>query len=89
MEINEIKKDLFKSKNMANFSHYRYGNLYYIVDLVDGVYEFPIAVVENNDDSIELSKDLGTTSFNNEIKGSELSRWIANAVENNTFIKVL
>jgi hypothetical protein len=36
----EVKKDLFKSKTMAVFSHYMGGNLYYQVDLADGVYQF-------------------------------------------------
>jgi hypothetical protein len=46
MEINEIKKDLFKSKKDGFNSHYVSGNLYYRVELADGIYQFPIATVE-------------------------------------------
>ena len=91
VNLNEIKKDLFKSKNMAGFSHYIAGNLYYNVELSDGVYQFPISTVESANDGefgIQLSSDLGTTAFNAEIRGSELSRWIEKAVKDETFIKI-
>jgi hypothetical protein len=39
-------------------------------------------------DTYHLSGDLGTTDFRSEIKGSELSRWIAKAIDQNEFIKV-
>ena len=104
-DINEIKKDLYKSKNMAKFSHYVSGNLYYTVELADGVYQFPMSTVDikvthyvstlevgaevkEPDEVITLSEDLGTTTFYNEIKGSELSRWISKAINKNEFIKV-
>lgn len=99
---NEIKKDLYKSKVIAKFSHYVSGNLYYTVELVDGTYQFPMSTVENKieyslaDDGgdelefdyIDLSSDLGTTTFYGEMKGSELNRWIAMAIDKNEFIKV-
>lgn len=44
----EVKKDLYKSKAMAKFSHYEKGNLYYRVELNDGIYQFPIATTEND-----------------------------------------
>ena len=98
MEKNEVKKDLYKSKNMAKFSHYVSGNLYYKVELSDGIYQFPIATVETYDrggikcecESIvtELSSDLGTTTFEAEMKGSDLNRWISKAIDNNEFIKL-
>lgn len=114
----EIKKDLYKSKNMAKFSHYVSGSLYYRVELADGIYQFPISTVENkvkfleleyNDDFVltdvtiidentyeldmnvtvlQLSEDLGQTSFEAEIKGSDLNRWISKAIKNDEFIKV-
>ena len=106
----EIKKDLFKSKSMAKFSHYIAGNLYYTVEVFGELYEFPISTVENkeipieigyNPDGVEpdtfirrskfelnLSSDLGTTRFEDEIRGSELSRWISKAIKNETFIKL-
>jgi hypothetical protein len=105
MELNEIKKDLYKSKAMAKFSHYVSGNLYYTVELADGVYQFPIATVETSleyihpenqgvyDDeptieTLQLSSDLGTTTFESEMKGSDLNRWIAKAVSNGEFTKI-
>ena len=102
MELNDIKKDLYKSKAMAKLSHYVSGNLYYTVALTDGVYQFPIATVEsgqviNNDESglsmyeietVQLSQDLGTTTFESEMKGSDLNRWITKAVSNGEFIRV-
>jgi len=87
----EIKKDLMKSKNMAKFSHYISGNLYYSVVVMDEAYVFPIETIESaNDDqlNIQLSSDLGTTRFEAEIRGSELSRWISKAIKNETFIKL-
>ncbi len=87
----EIKKDLMKSKNMATFSHYIAGNLYYNVVIMGELYEFPIATIESANDgylSIQLSSDLGTTRFDSEIRGSELARWISKAIKNETFIKL-
>lgn len=95
MDKNEVKKDLYKSKSMAKFSHYVSGNLYYKVELSDGIYQFPIATVEHDNEgstftvgNMQLSSDLGTTSFEAEMKGSDLNRWISKAIDNNEFIKV-
>jgi len=84
ISINEVKKDLFKSKTMAKFSHYIAGNLYYNVEVFGELYQFPISTYSYPN----LSEDLGTTSFEAEIRGSELARWIAKAIKNETFIKV-
>ena len=83
---NEVKKDLYKSKNMANFSHYASGNLYYNVELAEGeTYVVAVASdgIANIDDvvTIELSQDLGDTTFAAEIKGSDLIRWISKAID--------
>ncbi len=95
--VNEVKKDLYKSKNMAKFSHYTSGNLYYTVELSNGIYQFPIATVEDDEAAIndganwgpiQLSSDLGTTSFDSEMKGSDLNRWISKAIEKGEFIKI-
>lgn len=102
MELNEIKKDLYKSKARAKLSHYVSGNLYYTVELTDGantvVYQFPISTVEekwngtyvdgNENIVMNLSEDLGTTTFEAQMKGSDLNRWIAKAVEKGEFIKI-
>lgn len=132
-DINEIKKDLYKSKNMAKFSHYVSGNLYYTVELANGIFQFIIPAVETgtlseindvemlvNDDKgdlkdfdkkiydkksfftndeemvgerieikfTKLSSDLGSTSFEKEMRGSELIRWIQKSINSNDFIKV-
>lgn len=97
MDKNEVKKDLYKSKNMAKLSHYVSGNLYYNVELSDGTYQFPIATVEERlihestmreISSIKLSEDLGTTTFENEMKGSDLNRWISKAIDKGEFVKI-
>lgn len=96
----EVKKQLYKSKALATLSHYVSGSLYYNIELEDGVYQFPISTIEedyewvNNGDGpeemkiISLSSDLGTTSFFNQMKGSDLNRWISKAIQNEEFIKI-
>ncbi len=117
LELNEIKKDLYKSKEMAKFSHYNKGRLFYEVKILDGKYQFPIHTVETKKtkhvlsfegknheivkvnecdlkvggfemEQIVLSEDLGETTFSNEIKGSELIRWIDKAIKNEEIKKV-
>ena len=109
MNANEVKKDLYKSKNMASFSHYVSGNLYYNIIVFEELYQFPIETVEEKDvevnlslsgnefikfdfgrciPTLNLSEDLGTTSFEAKIKGSDLNRWIAKAIEKGEFIKI-
>jgi hypothetical protein len=96
MDINEIKKDLYRSKNVAKFSHYISGNLYYTVELADGVYQFIIPTTAEDTDAtnrlgrslLYLSEDLGSTSFEKEMRGSELIRWIQKSISSNDFIKV-
>ena len=99
MEKNEIKKYLYRNKElMAKFSYYISGNLYYTVQLEDGNYEFPISTIDKfvngfNEEGKEvygmnLSSDLGTTAFDNEIKASSLNRWISMAIDKEEFIKL-
>jgi hypothetical protein len=126
MNKNEVKKYLLKNRElMAKFSHYDKGNLYYTIQLEDGVYNLPIAafdgtckkdtilddIVINNfthyisgnfyyevngeqlsvsisDDGDTLSSDLGTTSFDSEIKASFLNRWVDKAIESGEFTKL-
>jgi len=132
INANEVKKDLYKSKVNAKFSHYTSGNIYYTVELADGTYQFPISTIDkvslkeaapggaytDNDGNLQhienlltvkegveilnidkkedfeelkfdkLSSDLGTTDFSNEIKGSDLNRWIAKAIDKGDFIKI-
>lgn len=95
LDLTTIKKDLYKSKAMANFSHYCAGNLHYTVMIEDSKYQFPISTVEYDQDgstfsvgNCSLSSDLGTTAFGAEIKASELIRWIGKALEKGELIKV-
>ncbi len=91
MEKNEVKKYLYKNKELkAKFSHYVSGNLYYTVQLEDGLYQFPISTVEEGStlNDVALSQDLGTTVFDSEIKASELNRWITKSIDNGEFTKL-
>ena len=105
MKANDVKKDLYKSKNMASFSHYVSGNLYYNIIVFEELYQFPIATIEEIIESvsmdmgdynttrsiktgIKLSEDLGTTTFEAKMKGSELNRWISKAIDKGEFIKI-
>lgn len=93
MNKNEVKKDLYKSKAMAKFSHYENGKLFYRVELQSGLYQFPISVVvDNHNDpykSYLLSDDIGTTPFMVEMRGSDLNRWINKAIDNDEFIELI
>ena len=99
----DVKKQLYKSKAEAIFSHYVSGNLYYNVPLEDGTYQFPIETVEyveidddpsdrredeEDNEDMQLSSDLGTTPFNATMKGSDLNRWIGMAMKNDEFVKI-
>jgi hypothetical protein len=84
LDLTTIKKYLYKSKTMANFSYYCSGNLYYTVMIEGGKYQFPISTYSYPN----LSEDLGTTSYGAEIKVSELIRWIGKALEKGELIKV-
>ncbi len=103
-QIIEVKKELLKSKVNAKFSHYSGGKLYYNIKLECGSFQFPINVFENvkeklyvvNEGEIVktdldlklLSSDLGTTNFDDEIKGSFLNRWIDKAIRKEDFVKI-
>jgi len=74
--------DIVKDNNMANFSHYSGGNLYYTVKHLEspyGIYMFHI-----NTDPIEV----GTSVFSNEIKAITLMRWIRKCIDNEEFVKI-
>ena len=99
--INEIKKDLYKSKAIAKFSHYSYGKLFYSFEALGKTFMFPIHTIENvikevkTSDIIiqcsntpQLSSDLGETNFNSEIKASDLNRWITKAIEKEELITI-
>ena len=46
--INEIKKEIMRSKAVAKFNHYANGKLYYDIELPSGKYLVPVDVVEEN-----------------------------------------
>lgn len=85
---NEIKKELYKTGELAVFTRYISGNLYYSIKFKDKTYEFPISTVEKGTNELVLSADLGTTSFESTIKGSYLNRWISKAIDNNEFNQI-
>lgn len=98
MEKLNVQKQLLKSKVSAKFSHYCSGNLYYTVEIEEGIFQFPIETIEKVKvigkpevelPFIKLSDDLGTTSFENQIKASFLNRWIGKAIDNGEFIKIV
>lgn len=96
----EVAKELMKTKVDANFSHYTSGNLYYTVNVLGSVYQFPIETVEIHEETeivndaevttqdVFLSTDLGSTSFSSVMRGSELNRWIRKAIDKDEFIKI-
>lgn len=92
MEINEIKKDLYKSKALATFAKYQKGQIFYNVKIFNELYQFPIAVVEINivddDSQMLLSADLGSTPFLPTMDGKHLIRWISKAVEEGDLVKL-
>ena len=102
MNKNEVKKDLYKSKEVAELSRYIGGNLYYQVKVGFDVFEFPIPTIEDTSfyypstdggDEMEFeytqaSQDLGTTTFEPKMKGSDLNRWITKAIDNGEFTMI-
>lgn len=93
IDKNEMKKDLYKSKAMAKFSHYISSSLYYRIKVLGSIFQFPTSTVEKYQGDfdigmLDLSTDLGTMSFESEIKGSSLNRWIYVTIGQEEFIKV-
>lgn len=65
---------------VANFSYACSGILYYVVQVGEGRYQFPIDM--NN------KEDVGATYFFPEYKGITLMRYIRKAMESENFIKI-
>lgn len=72
-------KELVKDKNIARFSFYRQGNLWYTVkDIPNGNYfRFPVPV-----------SDTGNATFGMEERAIHLMRWIRKAIEENTIEEI-
>ena len=62
------------------FSHAIAGVLYYIVEVGEEKYQFPIDMNDRN--------DVGTTTFVAEYKSITLMRYINKAIKNEEFIKI-
>jgi len=65
----------------GEFVYYISGNLYY----EKSGEQFSISILDDGD---ILSSDLGTTSFDKEIKASFLNRWIDKSIDKNEFVKL-
>ena len=96
MEVNEVitaphtLAQIVKGTT-AEFSHYKEGQLFYSVELEDYRYEFPIQTIETKTKHIEsegiliyldLSSDIGETSFERTYKAITLMRYIRKAIDN-------
>lgn len=71
--------DVVRNENIAKFSHYCGGNLYYTVEVEGSTYIFDI----NTD-----SNEVGVAVFPNEIKAITLMRWIKKCIDKDEFIKI-
>lgn len=87
MEI--LKKLVLDKSNVAKFTHYTAGNLYYTVTIEEGTYQFPIETIEKDENNVlSLSSDLGTTDFEAEYKASTMMRYIRKAIKSGELIKI-
>lgn len=73
-------KDIVGNGNIASFSHAIAGVLYYEVATTVHKYIFP---VDMND-----KEDVGTATFNANIKAITLMRYIRKSIENNSLIQL-
>jgi hypothetical protein len=71
--------DVVRNENMAKFSHYCGGNLYYTVEVEGSTYIFDINTDPN---------EVGVAVFPNEIKAITLMRWIKKSIDKDEFIKI-
>jgi hypothetical protein len=76
----EIKKDLFKSKAMAKFSHYIAGNLYYNIEVFGDIYEFPISTVD-----VKVRYHVSTLEVDAEVKESDVVTTLSEDLGTTTF----
>lgn len=97
----DVKKELYKTKVMANFSHIADGSAFYTVEYNGGLYQFPLELEETKIITINLgediinsfnikvpSADMKGATFGSEVKGASLSRWVSRAIKNGNFIKI-
>ena len=70
-------KEIVKG-NVAEFSFYRAGNMFYVVRVNDVFYEFPVGL-----------EDIGGATLLAEFKAITLMRYIRRALEDGTFVQVM
>jgi len=70
---------------MAEFSHYKNGELFYTVDVEEFKYEFPISIIDEVDEDgvkeLKLSSDIGDSSFERTYKAITLMRYLRKAID--------
>ena len=71
--------DVVRNNNMAHFSHYCGGNLYYTVEVDDNTYMFDINTDPN---------EVGVAVFSDEMKAITLMRYIKKCIDTEEFIKI-
>jgi hypothetical protein len=80
MYVKHTLTEIVRNNNMAKFSHFVYGSLYYTVDVEDITYQFCIDVSDE--------KEIGTATFPTTIKAITLMRYIRKAIEKNELIAI-
>ena len=73
IDKNEIKKDLYKSKNLATFSHYSFGKLFYTFDALGATFMFPIYIVEETTTTVLIDLGEGVVTNRTQKSGYKLS----------------
>ncbi len=87
--INNNKYNDYNDLYVAQFQRYENGFLYYLIELEDGYYEFPIAVTEKTIyiDDITLTKSLKDKVLSFEVPVIDLLNFIEIAINENAFIQ--
>ena len=98
-DINEIKKDVLKSKTNAIFSHYVNGKLYYTIELSKGKYQFAINIVEPNpitlsfiEKGVRINKtieSIGLTTVTDDFGNSHLEKEMRGSLLNKWIEKAM
>lgn len=79
--MNRLKELVKNRENMAKFSHMKEGIMYYKSSTEDGtIFMFPINAKDLD--------DIGTATFESEIKAVTLMRYIRKAIDNNSLIQI-
>ncbi|CAG7581667.1 MAG: hypothetical protein SLAVMIC_00963 [uncultured marine phage] len=78
--MKQLKEIVNDRERMCKFSHAIAGVLYYKVETDDSIYMFPINMNDRD--------DVGTATFECEIKAITLMRYIRKAIDQNCLIKI-